>query len=57
MNNRIEWCVILWKEGCRELADSFTDKREADCFARDCNRWAETGAGDAWFSVERYEFG
>ena len=57
MNTRIEWCVILWKEGYRELADSFTDKREADWFARDCNRWAETGAGDAWFSVERYEVG
>ena len=57
MNTRIEWCVILWQEGYRELADSFTDKREADCFARDCNRWAENQAGNGWFSVERYEVG
>lgn len=55
--NNTEWCVILWREGHRELADSFTSKGEADCFARDCNRWAEAQAGDAWFSVERYEVG
>jgi hypothetical protein len=57
MNTHTEWCVILWTEGHRELADSFASKGAADCFARDCNRWAESQAGDAWFSVERYEVG
>jgi hypothetical protein len=47
-----EYAVVMWAVGCQELVDSFSTYAAAAHCATDCNSWAETQAGDYFFTVE-----